>query len=140
MIEFILMLIGLLMMFAAGDSSVDVISVEPEPAFDQALYDRGINEYLTAYCGSCHMLDAAETRGNFGPGHNNSVAMARAALNDPAYNGEATSVTEYIRESVVNPRVYYTEGYGGSAHPMPAYTNLTNEQLDAIVYMLSQQN
>jgi mono/diheme cytochrome c family protein len=144
MIELILIFIGIFMQFVLAESDMGFVQVseaavaESAP-FNQELYDQGMNEYLSAYCGSCHVLDAAGARGNFGPGHNQAATQARAGLNDPDYGGEAKTVSEYLRESIVNPGAYYTEGYGGSTHAMPAYTNLTDEQLEAIVYMLAQQ-
>lgn len=108
-------------------------------AFDAAKYERGITLYLTAYCGSCHQLSAAETRGAFGPSHDGAATLAAERLQDPEYTGTATTAAEYLAESIVNPLVYFTPTYAGSAHRMPAYTNLTEDEVDAIVYMLLQQ-
>lgn len=110
----------------------------PEP-FDQALYDQGVAAYLAAYCGSCHALEAAESWGAFGPAHDEAALHAAERLNDPNYSGEATTVEEYLRESILNPLVYFTPTYAGSAHRMPAYTHLPEADIDAMVYMLAQQ-
>jgi len=108
--------------------------------FDQTLYDRGVAIYLESYCGSCHELDAAGSFGNFGPSHNQAGILAAERLGDPNYDGDATTPEGYLRESIVDPLVYFTPTYAGSAHRMPAYTNLSDEELDALVYLLINQD
>lgn len=108
-------------------------------AFDEALYDQGVAVYLSSYCGTCHMLDAAGTFGNFGPGHNQAALEAEAHLADPGYSGSATTVEDYLRESIVDPRAYYTPGYATTAHAMPVYDYLPEEDIAALVYLLAQQ-
>ncbi len=71
--------------------------------------------------------------------HRQSATDAATYIADEDYTGDATTVDDYIRESIVNPKAYFTPGYAVSNHAMPAYTNLTEEQLDAVVYMLAQQ-
>ncbi len=112
---------------------------QPANTIDTALYEQGIEIYLEAYCGSCHQLSAAETRGAFGPSHDAAATLAAERLTDSNYDGEATTPAGYIRESIINPQVYFTPTYAGAAHRMPAYTNLTEAELDAVVYMLMQQ-
>lgn len=111
-----------------------------EVAVDDALVQRGIDIYLANYCGSCHALEAANTRGNFGPPHHAAALLAAENFNAANYAGEATSVAGYIRESILAPEVYYTPGYAASNHRMPAFVNLSDEEIDALVYMLMQQN
>jgi len=109
-------------------------------AFDEALYQRGIELYLANYCGSCHAPEAAETWGSFGPEHDHAATLASQRLQDPNYDGEATTPEEYLRESIVNPQQYFVPTYAGSPHRMPAYTNLSAEEVDALVYLLLQQH
>ncbi len=71
--------------------------------------------------------------------HRQSATDAATYIADEDYTGDATTVDDYIRESIVNPKAYFTPGYAVSNHAMPAYTNLTEEQLDAVVYMQAQQ-
>ncbi|NDJ60695.1 MAG: cytochrome c, partial [Chloroflexi bacterium] len=103
---------------------------------DTALVERGISIYRAQYCGSCHTLDAANTRGIFGPAHDNAAADAAAHLQAPNYSGEAATVEDYLRESIVNPLVFYTPGYEATNHHMPAFGHLPAEDIDAMIYML----
>jgi mono/diheme cytochrome c family protein len=95
--------------------------------------------YHEQYCGICHQLDAANTGGTFGPTHNGLAQTAEQRLRDPRYAGAATTAAEYVRESILSPALYLVEGYEGSQHHMPAYTNLSETDLDALVQLLLQQ-
>lgn len=106
---------------------------------DTELYDRGIAVYLSNYCGICHQLDAAETHGTFGPAHNRMGLVATERMLDPNYHGGASTPAEYIRESLLDPEVYFVPGFEASPHRMPAFTHLSAEDIDAMVYMLSLQ-
>lgn len=120
-----------------------ISEVEPEPIepiFDQALYDRGVTVYLNAYCGVCHALDAAESRGNFGPTLNFVANTALGRIAATNYSGAATSAEAYLRESILQPDVYFVQGYAASNHKMPAFTHLPAADIDAMVYMLVNQD
>lgn len=109
------------------------------PTPDADLIAQGIAFYLENYCGACHTLTAANTRGTFGPAHDGMGAIAQERIVSPTYNGNATTPEEYLRESLLEPRLYYTDGYAVSSHPMPAYTHLEPTAIDAMVYMLLHQ-
>jgi hypothetical protein len=49
------------------------------------------------------------------------------------------TATEYIRESILNPSIYLVEGYEQSRHHMPAFTHLSEADVEALVQMLLQQ-
>lgn len=108
-------------------------------ALDEALYQRGIEVYLANYCGSCHALEAAGTWGSFGPAHDEAATLAAERLADPNYAGSATTIEEYLHESIVNPQQYFVPTYASSPHRMPAYTHLPEEDIQAMVYLLAQQ-
>jgi mono/diheme cytochrome c family protein len=95
-----------------------------------------IEVYLQSYCGACHALAAAGTAGAFGPSHDDARALAEERLRDPNYRGAATTAAEYIRESIVDPGAYIVPGYAATPHRMPAYGNLDDEALDALVALL----
>ena len=116
-----------------------VADAPPPAAFDAALYDRGVEVYLAAYCGSCHALEAAGSWGAFGPTHDGMGLTAAERLADPNYSGHATTPEEYLRESILEPQLYYVPTYVTSPHRMPAYTHLPAEDIDAMVYMLLMQ-
>lgn len=100
---------------------------------------RGIHVYKSQYCGVCHELDAAGTAGIFGPSHNQIGSLAEQRIQNPRYAGTARTPSEYIRESILDPNAHIVEGYGGSRHPMPAFTHLSDADVDALVQMLLQQ-
>jgi mono/diheme cytochrome c family protein len=105
---------------------------------DQALLEAGRAVYLKQYCGVCHTLAAAGTKGAFGPSHEQIGTNAAARIQMATYNGQATDAAGYLRESIVEPRAFLAPGSSPN-HPMPAYTNLTAEEVDALVYFLLQQ-
>lgn len=112
----------------------------PAPAADTAaLAAEGLQVYRSQYCGICHQLDAAATAGKFGPSHNGLAATAAQRLTDPGYSGTATTPADYIRESILDPQLYIVPGFANNQHPMPAYTHLTAEQVNALVQFLLQQ-
>lgn len=108
-------------------------------AADPALVVAGLAVYRTQYCGVCHTLDAAETRGTFGPVHNGLGATAVERVQDESYHGAATTATEYIRESIVDPQAYIVPGYAATSHRMPVYAHLDSESIDALVAFLISQ-
>lgn len=130
---------------APADLVATVVAVLPtvttaaEEAVSAEALAAGVAVYRQQYCGICHTLDAAETRGIFGPPHNQAATSAAAHLADPGYVGTATTVAEYLRESIVKPEVYIVDGYAATAHRMPPYAHLPSEDIDALVYLLIHQ-
>ncbi|MSP13740.1 MAG: c-type cytochrome [Chloroflexi bacterium] len=111
----------------------------PNNAAGKELVEAGKKVYLAQYCGICHRLSLLETTGAFGPPHDGVGTAAGQRIKDPQYKGRATTAAEYLRESILNPQTYYVNGYAQSAHPMVAYTHLSEQDLNALVYMLLQQ-
>lgn len=110
-----------------------------EPVADDAVSAAGLAVYRQLYCGVCHMLDAAETHGTFGPTHNGMGAIAAARIIAPDYTGAATTAAGYIEESLLQPEVYVVPDYAMTSHQMPVYAHLTAEQLTALVAFLAAQ-
>ncbi len=106
---------------------------------DMALIQYGVDTYLYYYCGTCHTLSIANTRGTFGPPHDNAAIQAARYIASDEYYGSATTVAEYLRESIIDPKAFFTPGFTASNHQMPAFTNLSTEQVDALIYMLMYQ-
>ncbi|MCC6458215.1 MAG: hypothetical protein IT328_24900 [Caldilineaceae bacterium] len=106
---------------------------------DPALLAEGLAVYRAQYCGVCHTLDSAETRGTFGPVHNGMGATANERIQDESYHGAATTATAYIRESIVDPQLYIVPGYAATSHRMPVYAHLDLSSLDALVAFLAAQ-
>jgi len=118
-------------------------TVEPASPTDNAVSEElitfGLQIYKQQYCGICHQLDFAGTVGMFGPAQNNIGSMAEQRIKDSRYSGHASTAAEYIRESIVDPAAYHVEGYEQSRHHMPAFTHLSEAELNALVQMLLQQ-
>jgi mono/diheme cytochrome c family protein len=122
-------LASLALVWGAGD---------PPPPVPPERLAFGIEVYLQSYCGACHALAAAGTAGAFGPSHDDARSLAELRLRDPNYRGAATTPADYIRESIVDPGAYIVPGYAATPHGMPAYGNLSDEALDALVALLLQ--
>ena len=114
-------------------------SAQGDPAAPAATFARGIEAYRANYCGACHALPAAGTEGAFGPSHEAMARTAAERLRDADYAGAAVTPEEYLRESIVDPAAYLVPGFLQSTHPMPAFTHLAEEDLDALVTMLLSQ-
>ena len=104
-----------------------------------ALAARGLAVYKEQYCGICHQLDSAGTKGIFGPSHDGMGSLAAARLGDPAYNGRATDVYAYLYESIIEPDIFYVEGFALSPHRMPTYRHIPEEDLEALIVFLADQ-
>jgi LysM repeat protein/mono/diheme cytochrome c family protein len=100
---------------------------------------RGLSVYKEQYCGICHVLDSAGTRGIFGPSHNDMSELAASRLEDPAYRGAATDVYAYLYESIIEPEAFYVEGFALSLHRMPSYQHIPEEDLEALIVFLADQ-
>ncbi|NJN82289.1 MAG: cytochrome c [Caldilineaceae bacterium] len=112
---------------------------EAEPAELEAQLATGIRVYRAQYCGICHVLTAAGTAGTFGPTHDQMGATALARLADPEYAGDATTPEEYLMESLVDPQRFVVAGYELTPHRMPPFGHLSDQDLQAIVFMLAHQ-
>jgi cytochrome c5 len=99
----------------------------------------GLRVYKEQYCGLCHELAVAETKGLFGPAHNQVATNAVQHVTSPDYSGNATDPAGYIRESIRDPGIHLVEGFELSRHKMPAYTHLSDEDVEALVQFLLQQ-
>lgn len=100
---------------------------------------QGVAAYRDAYCGVCHTLTIAGTRGEFAPNQDSMGLLAEMRLSDPAYKGSATTAADYIRESILDPTAFVEGAYQITHHPMPPFTHLPAEQVEAIVQLLLHQ-
>lgn len=96
----------------------------------------GLRLYRAQYCGTCHAFTAAGTAGVFGPPHDGMRAIAEQRIRSTEYAGAATTAEAYIRESLLEPGVYRVPQYAATRYAMPAYTSLTDDQVDALVRLL----
>ena len=127
---------------AAGDAMEEPTAI---PLIDftaeatDADIQAGVDVYLANYCGLCHTLTVAGTKGIFGPEHDHIGTVAAERVADPAYTGRAGTPAEYIYESLVDPRAYVFAEYKLTRHPMPAFSHLSEADLRALVVMLLAQ-
>ncbi|MCA9837109.1 MAG: hypothetical protein KC422_09340 [Trueperaceae bacterium] len=108
-------------------------------AQDKEKADYGLSVYKSYYCGLCHQDTAAESQGIFGPNHDAIAVIAQARILDPHYSGKATTVEDYLRESVLEPEAYLVPGFEFSRHRMPSYKHMSEEELDALIFFLLHQ-
>jgi mono/diheme cytochrome c family protein len=123
---------------SASATDQPVVTMTPQ-AGNADLVATGVKIYKEQYCGICHQLGAAGTGGLFGPTHDGIGSTAEQRINEASYSGAATTAGEYIRESIVEPKVFIVPGYSITSHPMPAYDFLSEEQILALVEMLLAQ-
>ncbi len=110
-----------------------------DTASDTALVAAGLTVYREQYCGYCHVLDTAGSAGAFGPTHNGMCTIAARRIRDASFSGSASTAEDYILESIVDPLAYIVPGYERTRFRMPAYTNIGEEELNALVTLLMQQ-
>ena len=115
------------------------VATQNSTEVDSDLLDRGIEVYRINYCGACHTLTVAGTRGTFGPNHDNERVHAQANIQLDSYTGDANTVSEYIRESLLTPALFYTPGFEATNHHMPPFSHLTEADINALIYLLENQ-
>ncbi len=130
----------LLLMIAASVVAGSLAGCKPAALqADPETIARGKELYHALSCDRCHGLDAVGSTRTYAPTHNHIRTTAEQRIHDPDYAGKATSVAEYIRESIVDPKAYIVAGYRHLRFDMPSYTHLSERDVDALVQFLSQQ-
>jgi len=93
--------------------------------------------FLKTQCFNCHMISGIKMgRSTLGP----KLTMRTNApkrLEDPNYSGTATTVKEYIRESILSPKVYVVSGYQGDVMPHDYGTQMSAKALNTMVNYLA---
>ena len=110
---------------AEGDVGEAEEEVGPEAAeepTETASADEGAALFESNGCGGCHTLAAAGSTGTTGPDLDGALAGK-----DPAY----------IEESIVDPNAEVAEGQPPDVMPQSFGTQLTPEELDALVQYLA---
>ena len=99
--------------------------------------------FQTGGCGACHVIPGvANAVGIIGPDLSKMSETAQATLEDQAYTGQAKNVTDYVREAIVQPDAYVSQGCpGGTCQKglMPATLAqaLSEAELAAVVDYLA---
>ena len=95
--------------------------------------------FIRAGCPVCHTIPGIPgAHGRVGPALNLGTTGAQR-LSDPAYDGNATTVHDYIVESVLEPERFVVSGYPGRTMPSWYGTKLSALALEKIAAYLEQQ-
>lgn len=111
----------------------------PVPGAPVVTGDEPVNEIFTkALCFACHNIPGIPGAvGAVGP---KLVEKTNAPLRlkDPAYKGKATSVREYIMESIITPSAYLVKPFPDKIMPQDFGKKLNAAALNKIIDYLSQ--
>jgi len=84
-------------------------------------------------------LDAVGSTRTYAPTHNHLRATAEQRIRAANYTGQATTAAGYIRESIVDPKVYVVDGYQQVRFGMASFAHLSEREVKALVHFLLQQ-
>ena len=98
-------------------------AADPEPAAPPDEIAQGQQVFTSAGCGACHTLAAAETTGQIGPNLDETLIAQ-----DPTF----------IREAIVDPNAVIAEGFGPDTMPGTYSSQLSDEELSALVTFISE--
>jgi len=116
-----------------GTTSAGAASADPV-ALGDALFRRA-----PPACFSCHSIQQGVIL--VGPSLAGIATRAVDLVKSPNYKGSATTLEEYIRESIVNPHAYVVPGqtfsFGGQSIMPPYQTMLKPEEIDQLVAYLA---
>ncbi len=98
----------------------------------------GLEVYKRLGCAGCHKLAAAGSTGGYGPTHEHMAAIAAERLASD-YDGAATTVAEYLRESIIDPEAYVVANYRMLRYRMPRYPSIQPSEVEALVALLLEQ-
>ena len=114
---------------------------EPPPGYVRLLEtgEKPVEEiFRKAHCIVCHVIPGIPGAvGTHGP----KLTMkthAPARIKDETYRGKATTVREYITESILYPSVYVTKGYPDNLMPKVYGNKLTGLAIDKMVDYLAE--
>jgi cytochrome c oxidase subunit 2 len=88
----------------------------------------GAKTFASAGCGGCHTFAKAGSDGEVGPSLDDLTAAAKQA-------GE--SVSDYVRQSIVDPNKVVVSGYQPNVMPQTFGQSLSKDELDALVAYVS---
>lgn len=94
--------------------------------------------FVQSGCAVCHTIPGIEpARGREGP-RLTLATNAPLRLADPSYVGKATTVREYIQESILYPGVYVVKGYNDRVMPRWYGKRLNAKALDRMIGYLEK--
>ena len=103
----------------------------------RSLYEQAvIGSNSAPGCTTCHSLEPGVTL--VGPSHDGLATRAAEIINSTDYTGEAQTVVEYLRESIIDPNIYVEEGFPPSVMYPNYEKELNAQEIDDIVaFMLT---
>jgi hypothetical protein len=111
----------------------------PAPGAPVVTGDEPVNEiFIKALCFACHTIPGIQGAvGVVGP---KLVEKTNAPqrLKDPAYKGKATSVREYIMESILTPSMYVAKPFSDNIMPKDFGKKLNAAAINKVIDYLSQ--
>jgi hypothetical protein len=111
----------------------------PAPGAPVVTGDEPVNEiFIKALCFACHTIPGIQGAvGVVGP---KLVEKTNAPqrLKDPAYKGKATSVREYVMESIINPSAYVVKPFPDGIMPKDFGKKLNAAAINKVIDYLSQ--
>ena len=111
--------------------------IKGDPARGEALFKQtklGPND--APGCNTCHSLEPGEVK--VGPPLAGVATHAAETLEDPDYNGQATTVEQYLRESIVNPDAFVSHGFAPGVMYQKFGEDLTEEEIaDLVAFMMT---
>lgn len=138
--ELALLLLLPVVLLVSGCTGVDQIRAASLPIGDpqrgQALFSQA-SIRGTSGCITCHSL--ARTKVVVGPSLWGVSTRAGRIVGSADYRGTATSVEEYLRESITRPNTTVSPGFAHSV--MPDWLTVLDEQeiQDLVAYLLTQE-
>jgi mono/diheme cytochrome c family protein len=132
-----LTLLSVLALTAGCGGNQETVGSEPTPtqtttgaatvAGDAA---HGKEVFVAQHCGGCHTLGAAGTSGTVGPNLDQQLIMSARKAGEP--------LSDFARESIVNPNAFLAEGYNGAIMPTSFGDQLSDQEIADLVAFVVQ--
>jgi nitrite reductase (NO-forming)/hydroxylamine reductase len=153
-IKTLIVLIALLLLAACATATpvpttapippTDVIEVPEQPAETGDDLSLAASAFQKGGCVACHVIPGIENAvGTIGPDLSEIGETANAQFTSSDYKGTATTVLDYLRESLLDPNAHLSsECPGGVCSPglMPSYTDstLNESEIDAMINFMAR--
>lgn len=137
---YLLLIVFAIILTACGSSDTgEIVSddISGTVMHGKSLYEQTVIGTNSAPgCTTCHSLEAGVTL--VGPSHAGLASRATEIIKSADYTGNAKTVEEYLRESIVNPNIYVEEGFPPSVMYPNYEKELSAQEIDDIVaFMLT---
>lgn len=130
MIRFVLAALLLLTLAACGVKPPDGAAVNTQPLTQSELL------FIQKGCIACHTVTEGDTPEETGPSIVGVVDRTKTTLQSPDYTGDAKTVEDYFRESILQPEIYLVSDYE-PLMPQTYQASLTEQEIvDLIEYLL----